>query len=56
MGKTHISRKIDDPLSILEDLGGHAIALALKYPASLGASRDTASILATMLEVVQTLV
>lgn len=56
MGNAHVARKISNALAILKDLGGHAIALALVYPAADGTGGDTASILAAMLEIVQSLV
>ena len=56
MGDAHEARQIDDALAILKDAGGHAIALALEYPAARPAGRNAAGILAAVLEVVETLV
>lgn len=56
VGDAHVPRQVDDPLAVLHDLGRHAIALALEYPAALGAGGNATGILATVLEVVETLV
>jgi hypothetical protein len=56
VGDAHVARQIGDPLAVLKHLGGHAVALALEYPAAGGARRNAAGILATMLQVVETLV
>lgn len=56
VGNSHVARQISNTLAVLEDLGGHAIALALEYPAAGGAGRNAARILAAVLQVVQALV
>jgi hypothetical protein len=53
MSQSHEAGKILYAFAILEDLRGHSVALTLINSASGGASRDTASILAAMLEKVQ---
>ena len=56
MGDAHEPREVDDTLAILKHLGRHAIALALVYPAASRARGNATSILAAVLEIVQTLV
>lgn len=56
MGDAHVPRQIDDPLAVLKDTRRHAIALALEYPAAMRTGGNAAGILATVLEVVKTLV
>lgn len=56
VGNAHVARQIYNAPAILEDTGRHAIALALEYPAAGSASRNTASILAAVLQVIQALV
>ena len=55
MSNAHVAGKVYRALAIIKDLGGHAIALALEDPTTGAAGRDTTSILATMLQIVQAL-
>lgn len=56
MRNAHEAREISYALTILKDLGGHAIALALVYPTSRRAGRHAAGILSAVLKIVQALV
>ena len=56
MRDAHEAGEISYALAIFKDLGGHAISLALVYPASRRAGRHAAGILPTVLEIVQALV
>jgi hypothetical protein len=51
--KTHGTGKVAHALAVVEHLGCESIALALHDLAAAGAGGDTASILSTVLEVVQ---
>lgn len=51
--ESHESWKILNTLSILEDLGGHTVALALVDTSSAGTGCNTAGILSAVLEIVQ---
>ena len=53
MTKTHVSRQVSNASTVLEDLGGHAVALAL-VEATTGTATDySGSILAAVLEKVE---
>lgn len=54
--KAHVARQVSDTGSVLEDLGGHAVALALVETTTRAAAHDTSRILATVLEQVQRIV
>jgi phosphoribosylformimino-5-aminoimidazole carboxamide ribonucleotide (ProFAR) isomerase len=56
MGDAHVAREVGDALAVLKDIGSHAVALALEYPATRGARRNAARILAAVLQIVETLV
>ena len=56
MGDAHVPGEVGDALAVLKDVGGHAVALTLEYPATGGARRDAARILAAVLQIVETLV
>lgn len=56
MGNAHVAGKVYCALAVVKDLGGHAIAFALKDPTSRTTGRDTTSILTTVLKIVQALV
>ena len=56
MGNAHVPGQVRDTLAVLEHLGRHAIALALEDAPASRACCDTTSILATVLEIVETLV
>lgn len=55
MGQAHEARKIADACAVVEDLGRHAVALALVHPASGRRDRNAGSILSTMLKEVERL-
>ena len=52
VAESHETWEILNTLSVPEDLGGHAVALALVDAPPAGTSRDPAGILASMLEIV----
>lgn len=56
MSETHEARKVGHAGTVLEDPGGHAIALALVEASASAATDDTSSILTTMLKEVQGIV
>lgn len=56
MGNAHVAGKVYRALAVVKDLGGHAIALALKDSTSRTTGRNTTGILTTVLKIVQALV
>jgi hypothetical protein len=54
--QSHEARKVRDPGAIVEDLGGHTVALALVEAATATAAHDTRRILPAMLEKVERIV
>lgn len=54
--EAHVARQISDASSVLKDLGGHAIALALVEASTRATAHDTSGILATMLKQIQSIV
>lgn len=55
VANTHVTREIAHALTIVENLGCKSVSLTLEELATARACGDTASILATVLEVVQRL-
>lgn len=55
MRNAHVTGKFGCLLAIPEDLGSHSISLELVYSPALGARRDTARILSSVLQVVKCL-
>jgi hypothetical protein len=56
MTETHESREVGHASAILEDLGGHAIALALVETTTGTATDYTSSVLAAVLEKIESIV
>ena len=56
VANTHVAREVAHALTVVEHLGCKSVALTLEELAAARACGDTASILATVLEVVQRLV
>jgi hypothetical protein len=54
--KTHVSGQVSDAGTVLEDLGGHAVALALVEATTGAAAHNTGGILTTVLEEIQSIV
>jgi hypothetical protein len=54
--KTHEARKIRDASAVVEDLGGHAVALALVKATASAATDYAGRILAAVLEEIQRIV
>lgn len=55
VANTHVTGEVAHALTVVEDFGSKTVALALEELAATRACGDTASILATVLEVVQRL-
>jgi hypothetical protein len=56
MAETHEAGEVRDARSIVEDLGGHAVALALVKASTGAAADDSGRILTTVLEQIQRIV
>lgn len=56
MTKAHVAGEVSDAGSVLEDLGGHAVALALVETTTRAAAYDSGGILTAVLEQIQRIV